>query len=245
MSWEKQFPDAAWFSWEYSQISVIPHTSSSCWAVPWLVPITQSCSACSVLVLPKHLPLQAVPRENPALSSSFSAGFGGGFSFPPGGQDPAPQLSATASQVKPSSRCCWRCWWQHPTLSQELHPEILPIHCISRAGERFGMPQLLSGNAGTLRAGTWAEHTWSRGDYPHCPGKTGPGGSPGIILICPAPSTRQLFSSCWERGLGAGMEFGVGLGWVPRVSRQQIPCGSLGKAPALPAELSTHQGTFP
>lgn len=53
-------------------------------------------------------------------------------------------------------------------LFQQLHPGILPIHCISRAWERFGMPQLIPGNAGAPRAGTWAEHTWSRGGW-HVP----------------------------------------------------------------------------
>lgn len=169
--WRRQFPDAAWFSWENSHISVLPGPRAPAEPSLGLVQSTQTCSACPILVLPLSISHpQAVPWENPALSSSFPAGFrpGGDFSFPPRGEDPALHPPASAHWVKPSSRCCWSCRWEHPALFQELHPGILPIHCISRAWERFGMPQLIPGNAGAPRVGTWAEHTWGRGGW-HVP----------------------------------------------------------------------------
>lgn len=169
---ENQFPDAAWFSWEYSHISVIPDPKS-CWV--GLVPTTQSCSAGSVLVLPRAAPTPGKPslvQLLPCWVCAWSC-----FSLPTDrtGQDPAPQLPAVQwglakLQVLLGAR---------PALFQELHPKILPLTAFPGLGRGLGWP---SSSLGMWHSEGRAqlEQRWlprSRGDYPPWLGKSGSLGS--------------------------------------------------------------------
>lgn len=165
---EKQSPDAAWISWEFYKNIPIFFDLKLLLGCPLGLPKSPR----PALLVPASCSPEQLPPPG-KIQPGAAPGFGpaGGFSSPPRGQDPSPHLAKSVpTSLSQAPGAAGGAAGSILLFSRSSILKSSPhTHCIPRVWERFGVPQLIPGNAGSPREGTWAEHTWSRGGW-HVPG---------------------------------------------------------------------------